>query len=409
MGQKGWTAKSNQGEAIRGDEVMEASENEKPRRKKDRDGLYKRRDYWHYELIIDGKKRSFTTGTKDYNKAKQKRAEAVRDLQQGKSPSDSGRKRFESVADDYIKHREATVSAGTVRLEKERLKALKKIVGNVMLKDISPKTIRSYQQSRASVVSNKTVNLEVDLLRGILKHEDQWARLASEYKRLRKGGEKPGRSLTSEESLRLFSTAESNPDWLVAYLAAIVTNDTGMRGVELKNLQLGDLGTDGKQISINRSKTHGGIRTVILTNDALKAMLRLQERANKLGATMAEHYLFPYKVRKGVGYDPSKPMRTWRTAWRKLTKAAGIPGFRFHDLRHTFITNHAEIGTPIQVLMATAGHLSQKMTELYTHISQRSMYEAAERFEQRKAALLAEARAKLTSEATSQPISKQVN
>ena len=34
--------------------------------------------------------------------------------------------------------------------------------------------------------------------------------------------------------------------------------------------------------------------------------------------------------------------------------------------------------------MATAGHLSQKMTELYTHISQRSMQEAADRYEQRK-------------------------
>jgi thiamine pyrophosphate-dependent acetolactate synthase large subunit-like protein len=71
--------------------------------------------------------------------------------------------------------------------------------------------------------------------------------------------------------------------------------------------------------------------------------------------------------------------------------------------------NHAEIGTPIQVLMATAGHLSQKMTELYTHISQRSMQEAADRYEQRKAERLAEARAKLALEQRSQPISGQVN
>ncbi|MGI9071506.1 MAG: tyrosine-type recombinase/integrase [Bryobacteraceae bacterium] len=120
---------------------------------------------------------------------------------------------------------------------------------------------------------------------------------------------------------------------------------------------------------------------------------------------MPDHYLFPYKVRYSVGCDPSKPMTSWRTAWRKLTKAAGVPGFRFHDLRHTFITNHAEIGTPIQVVMATAGHLSQRMTELYTHISQRTMQEAAERFEERKAELLAEARAK----AASQPQEKQVN
>jgi integrase len=166
----------------------------------------------------------------------------------------------------------------------------------------------------------------------------------------------------------------------------------------LKNLRLADVSTDQRKIAINRSKTKGGIRTVILTNDALKAMLMLHERAHKLGSTITEHYLFPYKVRNGAGYDPSKPMKSWRTAWRKLTKAAGVPGFRFHDLRHTFITNHAEIGTPIQVVMATAGHLSQRMTELYTHISQRSMQEAAKRFEERKAELLTEARAKAASQ-----------
>jgi hypothetical protein len=120
------------------------------RKAKDRDGLYRRREYWHYELIINGKKRSFTTGTKDYNQAKKIRAEAVRNLQQGKPPTDSARKRFESTAEEYIKHREATVSAGTVRLEKERLKPLKRILGNVMLKEINPKSIRSYQASRAA-------------------------------------------------------------------------------------------------------------------------------------------------------------------------------------------------------------------------------------------------------------------
>src|SRR3954453_12220350 len=77
---------------------------------KDRDGLYRRRQYWHYELSIDGKKRSFSTGTKDYNSAKKIRAEAIRNLEDGKLPTNSGRKRFEAVADDYIRHREATVS-----------------------------------------------------------------------------------------------------------------------------------------------------------------------------------------------------------------------------------------------------------------------------------------------------------
>ena len=178
------------------------------RKSKDRDGLYKRRDYWHYELIIDGRKRSFTSGTKDYNEAKKKRAAAVRDLQQGRAPSDSGLKRFESVADEYIKHREATASAGTVRLEKERLKPLKRVIGNVKLKDIAPRTIRSYQATRAGEVSNRTVNLETKLLRGILKHEGQWARLEPDYTRLQESAGSPGRALSPEESLKLFSESE---------------------------------------------------------------------------------------------------------------------------------------------------------------------------------------------------------
>jgi hypothetical protein len=60
------------------------------------------------------------------------------------------------------------------------------------------------------------------------------------------------------------------------------------------------------------------------------------------------------------------------------------------------------------VLMATAGHLSQKMTELYTHISNRSMEEAADKYELRKAERLAEAKAKLALKQI-QPASTQVH
>jgi integrase len=168
-----------------------------------------------------------------------------------------------------------------------------------------------------------------------------------------------------------------------------------MRGVELRNLTLRDINLETRKIAIRRSKLTTSMRTVVMTNDTYKAVLRLMDRAQKLSAVAPDHFLFPYKMRKGVGYDPSRPMKGWRTAWRKLTKAAGLPGFRFHDLRHTFITNHAEIGTPLPVLMAQAGHLSKRMTQLYTHISNRALEDAAERYEQKKAELLQAAKEKL--------------
>jgi integrase len=262
-----------------------------------------------------------------------------------------------------------------------------------MLKEITPKTIREYQRCRSRQVGPRTVNLEVKLLRGILKAEDQWKRFAEDVKPLRGSGGSPGRALSPEEDLRLLDKAEQRPKWIVAYLTTVVANETGMRGVELRNLRLGDIDLDCKILTIGKSKNQSGLRRIVLTNEAIKAILKLLDRAAILGASRPEHFLIPGKV--NGGYDPTKPTKGWRTAWRSIRKAAGLGRFRFHDLRHTFITTHAEIGTPLPVLMAQAGHLSRQMTELYTHISQKAMQQAAHNFEQSKIERLAEARKKL--------------
>src|SRR5436309_11184163 len=61
-------------------------------------------------------------------------------------------------------------------------------------------------------------------------------------------------------------------------------------------------------------------------------------------------------------------MLKWDTAWRALRDAAGLPGLRFHDLRHTVITELAEMGVADHVLESITGHLSRRMLEHYSHI-----------------------------------------
>jgi hypothetical protein len=61
-------------------------------------------------------------------------------------------------------------------------------------------------------------------------------------------------------------------------------------------------------------------------------------------------------------------MLKWDTAWRALRDAAGLPRFRFHDLRHTVITELAELGVADHVLESISGHLSRRMLEHYSHI-----------------------------------------
>jgi integrase len=131
---------------------------------------------------------------------------------------------------------------------------------------------------------------------------------------------------------------------------------------------------------------------------------RLLERAQGLGAVQPDHFLFPrfrYRQTKGAdhgtGYDPTRPQKTWRTAWRALVKetarraAEGITddierkkamtpflGLRFHDLRHTAITKLAESEASDQTIMSIAGHLDRSMLEHYSHIRATAKRKAVE-------------------------------
>jgi integrase len=66
--------------------------------------------------------------------------------------------------------------------------------------------------------------------------------------------------------------------------------------------------------------------------------------------------------------DPTKPASKWDTAWRALRDEAGLPGLRFHDLRHTVVTRLLEAGEPDHVVESITGHLSRRMLEHYSHI-----------------------------------------
>jgi integrase len=116
-----------------------------------------------------------------------------------------------------------------------------------------------------------------------------------------------------------------------------------MRGAEVRNLQIKRIDLNTAEIHLQKSKTKGGIRTMPLTPDALQSVEELLARALKLGAVQPDHYLIPALVMVALDgiwqrcYDPTKPTQGWRTAWRKLTREAGLKGLRGHDLRHNWL------------------------------------------------------------------------
>src|SRR3989441_10171739 len=139
-----------------------------------------------------------------------------------------------------------------------------------------------------------------------------------------------------------------------------------MRPVEVKHLRRCDVDLIKKLLYVRRSKNETSHRVIPLNTSALNAVARMFERADMLGHTEPEHYLWP--ACQWGQFNPTNPMLHWDTAWRALRDAAGLHGLRFHDLRHTVITELAEMGVADHVLESISGHLSRRMLEHYSHI-----------------------------------------
>jgi integrase len=127
-----------------------------------------------------------------------------------------------------------------------------------------------------------------------------------------------------------------------------------------------DVDLDAKALHIRKSKNEGSKRVLPLNEPGLDAVKTMIARADQLGHTNPDHYL--WCANQHHSFDPTKPAAKWDTAWRALRDAAGLSGLRFHDLRHTVVTRLLEAGEPDHVVESITGHLSRRMLEHYSHI-----------------------------------------
>lgn len=127
-----------------------------------------------------------------------------------------------------------------------------------------------------------------------------------------------------------------------------------------------------------------------LTDVATSALAKLRGERKASARSSRPHYVFAgfvpnftfsgkrvadYNV---TGLDPTRHVKSWRTAWRTPAKKAGLPGFRFHDLRHCATTQLAENGTSDSAIMAIAGHVGRRMLERYGHVRMEAKRNAME-------------------------------
>ena len=222
------------------------------------------------------------------------------------------RQPFGLAADDYVTARKLELAPASQAKEKQLLVQLRAYFKQEPLKAITAKRITEYRAWRASqtkevkagetvrqvpCVGPATLNAELGILRRILKRAKLWARVADDIRPLREPST-IGRALTEDDKQRLLKTAVMRPEWETAYLAAILCLNTTARGCELKGLQWSDVDLFARTLTIRKSKTAAGERTVPLTDVACSALARLRTRAESFGPVEPAHYVFAAFVPK---------------------------------------------------------------------------------------------------------------
>jgi integrase len=355
-----------------------------------RHGLYQRRaGIWAFRYhTADGWKEKYTSTT-SLAEARQFKDEFEQNLKDGALPTEKADWTIAAAAALWVQQHSARLRSQKGRSnERSLLRQLVRRIGSRRLGSVSLDVIKNYQAARLEEVGPRIVNLELRILTSVLKQENLWAAIARHYKPLKEQPSEIGRALSIAELNRLENVAASRPEWEVAYQCEVLAANTGMRGGEIKRLELRDVDLERRRLNIRKAKSDAGWRLVELNQSATAAVARLYQRAQLLGASEPGHYLLPTDLTRhtkatdplkgGRGFDVRHHQNSWASAWRKLRKAAGLDGLRFHDLRHSFITLMAERNVPLPVVQSMVGHMSAAVTERYTHISGQAQRQAVE-------------------------------
>ena len=348
--------------------------------------IYKRRKWYWMDVVVNGHRYREPLGTKDWRLAQQLQKERVAQLQ-SRAPEPTRQSVSYSAMDiatvvaAYIEERRAQVSPRMAGYWRENCRPLAKFFKETKLKKITPAHIAAYQNTRKDAGrAPKTINGEVSVLRQLLKRARLWYRFREDYKPVPNTKPPVGRALPEEEQVRLFEAACSNPRWIYAYTASTLGFFCGMRACEIKALKWKHAHLSDSLLEITRSKTPAGWRTPTLNNACRSALGKLYAQAAALNMVDPEHYVFPWHGRNGK-IDPTRPMTSWRTAWRSILRAAGLKGVCFHHGRHTAVSTLQERGVPDWVIQAQIGHVSPAMMKVYSHIRRKALEQAAEALE----------------------------
>jgi len=344
--------------------------------------LFRRGDVWWYEFWFAGRRIRESSKSPSKTVAKWAEQKRKRELEAGfNNFTDLRHERirtFSDMADEYFDAYKLRLPQSVVFAE-YAINHLKRHVGSKMLVDVNEKAVIQYQNARLNErAAPKSVNEEVGFLLRILGDPGDLLRIRLRKKKMLKlkVRQKVGKAYTPAEKDRMLGEARKARSPHI-YLALTLALNAGMRDAEIKTLTWGQLDFTKKYLAVGCSKTEAGEgRTIPLNSTLLEVFSEYADwYQEKFGKPRAEWYVFPFG--KPSPSDPTRPVTTLKTAWNNVRKNAKVKG-RWHDNRHTLITDLAESGAGDQTIMDIAGHVSKQMLKHYSHIRMEAKRRALE-------------------------------
>ena len=270
----------------------------------------------------------------------------------------------------------------------EQIGFYRKVRQELTLRNYSPKTIKSYLSCLRSFVSHFAPRHPRELndkdIRGYLLHQLEGRAFAAGtvnqtasilkllYTQLYgrplvvDGLPRPKRPktlpsvLNADEVRRIFG-AVGNPKHRTLLM---LTYASGLRVGEVVSLRVEDIDAGRQLIHIRSGKGRRDRYTIL--PESIRTTLHRYWQAYELGT---RGWLF-----RGMNPGQHLSVRSAQTVFQRAAQKAGIAkNVSIHTLRHSFATHLLEHGTDIRYIQELLGHRSTRTTEIYTHVSTRSI------------------------------------
>jgi integrase len=253
-------------------------------------------------------------------------------------------------------------------------------LGHIQLKHLTPQAISTYYGKAIKKLSARTVHHQHRVLSQALKYAVKQGFLGRNPAELvdpPSPKKRKMRTLVEGEVKVLLDVAKDNFYYPVIYTAL----STGLRQAELLGLRWRDIDLEMMSISVSQvlykrggvctfkePKTEHSRRSVAMTPKLALFLKDYRSERESFYRQLKRELTLDDLVFTSTKFMPIDP-GVLSHAFSRLAKRAGLPGVRFHDLRHSFASLMLSRGAKPKVISEALGHSSVAFTmDIYSHV-----------------------------------------